>query len=1131
MKILYLLVFTAFANSLFSQNNFTSSNCPIPDNFLLGEYQVSDVVTNDPNLSVFDNETVTITGSDNTRSFVANIFPSISSADDQIISLNLNCGIIQIDEVITNLLCGSTAIALGITSQSDSSTYDLTNGDASFVVNYIEDAFNACDDAHISSFNLSKVCSKPQGVFFNNSTSSTIDINWLELNENNATYEVEYGLEGFTPGSGNTISGISGNSTTVPNLQANVAYEFYIKAICSPSIETNQAGPFTFINIENSDFFRDPANNTCKCPNANFGDSGSIEIDGELKTFTKRTELELRNLIDNDVNDSEIALTCTSEISNMDALFLQEENFNLEISSWDVSNVTSMAEMFSGAENFNLDINNWDVANVNNMSSMFENADDFNKNINNWDVSNVSSMESMFENADSFDQPLVNWDVSNVFNMIAMFAGSDSFNQDLSGWNFQQNVFLSNFLNNSALSTTNYDLLLQSFDNQNIIDITLGANSVGYCDAQTRENLIINKGWEITGDILAQCGAPSTSSTTPFVTTWDISSFSFKNVTINTFDFYDYNYSIDWGDGQVDQNITGSISHEYQNLGTYTISILGTFPYFRLCSDSFSCDNSEKLVSVDAWGDQEWKNMSRSFAESENLTINASDSPDLSNVTDMSGMFIDSGVDQDINSWNVSNVTNMADMFNTATGFNQPLNNWDVSNVTNMSGMFSQAFSFNQSLDMWNVQNVNSMREMFRSALSFNQDINSWDVSSVINMNALLLSAELFNQPLNNWDTSNVIEMNNMFTDALSFNQPLSNWNTANVIFMNSMFKNATAFNQDISGWNFNVDVELGDFIALTNMSANNYDALLQTFDAQNLTDKTLISTAIAYCDDQTRDNLINQNNWAILEDLKGQCGETFIPSTEPFVTTWTIDAFEAVTILTFDYYNYNFDIDWGDGQSDQNVTNSISHTYSTPGTYTVSILGIFPYFRLCDIGQPDANCLNQTRISSIESWGDQQWRYMNSSFRFALFLDLNAADIPDLSNVTDMSKMFSNAENMNTNVDDWDVSNVTNMSELFRGTVNFNQPLDNWNVSNVTDMSFMFSSSGFNQNINNWNVSNVTNMDQMFAFNSFNQPLNNWDVSNVENMFGMFASNDSFDQPLDNWNTSNVKNMAGMFG
>ena len=53
----------------------------------------------------------------------------------------------------------------------------------------------------------------------------------------------------------------------------------------------------------------------------------------------------------------------------------------------------------------------------------------------------------------------------------------------------------------------------------------------------------------------------------------------------------------------------------------------------------------------------------------------------------------------EISNWDVSNVTNMSDMFRYATSFNQPLNKWNVSNVIFMAFMFEGASSFNQPLN------------------------------------------------------------------------------------------------------------------------------------------------------------------------------------------------------------------------------------------------------------------------------------------------------------------------------------------------------------------------------------------------------------------------------------------------
>jgi surface protein len=72
----------------------------------------------------------------------------------------------------------------------------------------------------------------------------------------------------------------------------------------------------------------------------------------------------------------------------------------------------------------------------------------------------------------------------------------------------------------------------------------------------------------------------------------------------------------------------------------------------------------------------------------------------------------------------------MSGMFQLTRVFNQPLNSWNVSNVTNMSSMFSGAYVFNQPLYSWNTAKVTNMTSMFRFnvATAFDQDISAWPV-------------------------------------------------------------------------------------------------------------------------------------------------------------------------------------------------------------------------------------------------------------------------------------------------------------------------------------------------------------------------------------------------------------------
>ena len=94
-----------------------------------------------------------------------------------------------------------------------------------------------------------------------------------------------------------------------------------------------------------------------------------------------------------------------------------------------------------------------------------------------------------------------------------------------------------------------------------------------------------------------------------------------------------------------------------------------------------------------------------------------------SKITNMYSTFGENDqINGNISSWDVSNVTNMEEMFYgyiEDTAHN--LNFWDVSNVTNMSGMFRHS-AFNGHISSWDVSNVTNMTYMFDNS-SFNQDM------------------------------------------------------------------------------------------------------------------------------------------------------------------------------------------------------------------------------------------------------------------------------------------------------------------------------------------------------------------------------------------------------------------------
>ena len=187
-----------------------------------------------------------------------------------------------------------------------------------------------------------------------------------------------------------------------------------------------------------------------------------------------------------------------------------------------------------------------------------------------------------------------------------------------------------------------------------------------------------------------------------------------------------------------------------------------------------------------------------------------------------------------ISDWDVSAVTNMANVFKDRTTFNEDISRWDVSSVTNMSWMFRRATSFNQPLGDWDVSRVINMDHMFSAATNFNQDISQWDTSKVTNMRYLFNDAENFDQDIGEWNTSKANNMYNMFSEAKRFNQDIGNWDTSSVISMGSMFKDAIAFNQDISDWNTSSVAGMNNIFLNTPSISNENKGLIHESFASN---------------------------------------------------------------------------------------------------------------------------------------------------------------------------------------------------------------------------------------------------------------------------------------------------------
>jgi surface protein len=720
------------------------------------------------------------------------------------------------------------------------------------------------------------------------------------------------------------------------------------------------------------------------------------------------------------------------------------------------------------------------------MSRVFYNASSFNQNLSGWDVSNVTNMSFMFNGATSFNQDISSWDVSNVTSMSHMFCGAKSFNSDISDWNVSKVTNMSNMFYGVTLSTDNYDSLLISWSQQDVKPNVKfhGGNSKYSSVAVNSRQILVNKGWTITDGGLIPT----------FVSNWSIQEDDLSlilPITDQTEDFV-----VDWGD----ETINSTLSHEYQEEGTYKVKVYGKGEFGF---GPYNFNHASKLVSIEYWGDIKVKNGGHQFYNCSNL-VDVGDI-DISHVTNMDSMFSGAtSFNQDISGWNVSNVTNMYNMFRSATlstaNYDKLLIGWskqDLKPNVNFHGGNSKYSSASENARQiladkgWTI-NDGGLIPTFVSTWSIpsddktlalpitayyqgNVEVDWGDESEpsnslsheyeeegtykvkVYGSGMFGFSTEDFNHgsklvSIEYWGDIKVKNGGHQFYNCSNL-VDVSDIDISHVTNMSLMFYNASNFNQNLSGW------DTSKVTGMSNMfnGATSFNQDLSAWDVSNVTDMSYMFQGATLSTANYDKLLLSWSKQEVKSDVDFHGGYSQYSNAvlgarqvlinkgwwitdgglvPTFVSTWNIPSNDKTLALPIIDQTEDFVVDWGD----ETINSTLSHEYEEEGVYEVRVTGDSLF------GFASDNTTHSSKLVSIEGWGNIKVR--DGGYQFYNCSNLVGVGEVDVSNVTDMSYMFQGATLSTANYDklllSWSKQEVKSRVKFHAGNSKYSSASEN---------------------------------------------------------------------------------------
>ena len=468
---------------------------------------------------------------------------------------------------------------------------------------------------------------------------------------------------------------------------------------------------------------------------------------------------------------------------------------------WDFSNATSIKQLTYYNVDYPHDISNFNFTpnKLKDISYVMYYNTTYNHSLDFLVSSGVEIMDEFFYGCTNIPVDVGSWDTSTVKSMRGVFNRMGSNYTLVSG-------SLANLIGSSvedvrdlfyACSIPNFNQDFSNWDMSSVKNALrmFASSSTNILDSNNQSTI---SGWDVGAMVTGYQMFQNLSDFNVDLSSWNLSSaedlgYMFSRCTSLNQDFSSWNVS----GVKIDGLFYGCTSMSVNNLHSLDVSLASS-------RDKWLPSNYNALPPT-GW----FKGNMRGFFSGTSFNQNIS-SYDFSQVTNMRDTFRNSDFNQDVSSWDVSNVTDMTCLFLNCP-FNQSLANWDVSNVTTIENMFyNSSFTQWSSIANWDTSSLTSLYYAFRGGNEITGlDLGNWDTSGVTNMMSAFRGNSWNDHPrfanggawLSNWDTSNVTNMSAMFyNNWYNTNLGVTGWDVSKVTDFSAMFQNNT-WNLDLSNW------------------------------------------------------------------------------------------------------------------------------------------------------------------------------------------------------------------------------------------------------------------------------------------------------------------------------------------